>query len=152
MYPSHGWSETCAEFHIWKRSCRCLGGVNAAEHDEQCGYICTSLSQEGQSDSLNFCDVTTVALVDTRFYFEIEPEDRRTLWTSSLWDIYKTEGKMRFWKRNHNFFNFNIAWCNTALIRPACMHNWKQPCLSLHFFVKVTMLLSLRCSSLFLQL
>lgn len=44
---SHGWSaSTCAGLHIWKRSCRREGGVNANKQERQRCYICTSSIQK----------------------------------------------------------------------------------------------------------
>lgn len=62
--PSHGWSDCdCAGLHIWKRSCRREGGVNANEQGEQRCYISTSSSRRGQGGTFKaHCDEAGVAV------------------------------------------------------------------------------------------
>lgn len=50
---AHGWSHSCADFHIWIRSYRWEGGVNANELDKQWWCVCCPPSQKANQNSLS---------------------------------------------------------------------------------------------------
>lgn len=83
--PSHGWSDSpCAGLHIWKRSCRCEGGVSG----QAALLFCPSSCQRGRGVIFKtHCSETGVAV-------------RLSLIDSKL---NSREG-------NHNLFNFSIEW------------------------------------------